>query len=162
MHHRSLCAPPWVGERKGGRWWGSCSHHRSSCGSVPPGDAQRDCALDVQPPCACGVEQTGIEVCAGGRSCCVAAVRFYPGCRSSLGGWAKDYRSASNLEITPWRAGYSWCLVDVVWDDRNFVAVRLDPLLVVTTSVTTSNVVEVSFILFPFISASSRTHQNSW
>jgi hypothetical protein len=47
------------------------------------------------------------------------------------------------------------------WDGQNFVAVRLDPLLAATTFVTASTVVEVSFILFPFISASSRTHQNS-
>jgi hypothetical protein len=47
------------------------------------------------------------------------------------------------------------------WDGQNFVAVRLDPLLAVTTFFTASTVVEVSFILFPFISASSRTHQNS-
>jgi hypothetical protein len=45
--------------------------------------------------------------------------------------------------------------------DRNFVIVRLDPLLAATTSVTASTVVEVSFILSPFISASSRTHRNS-
>jgi hypothetical protein len=38
------------------------------------------------------------------REICVsaAAVRFNPGRRSSLGGRAKGYRSAANLEITPW------------------------------------------------------------
>jgi hypothetical protein len=79
-HHRGC-----VRGRVGGRCWGSCSHPRSSRGSVPPGDAELVAHWTSSLPVRAAWSKPGVEVCAGGRSCCAAAVRFYPGHRSGLG-----------------------------------------------------------------------------